>query len=509
MRGYGYEPHVVAGDDPAHGAPGDGRRAGRAASTRIADIQAAARARPAAAGRRPLADDRAAHAEGLDRPADGRRPAGGGHVPLPPGAAARGPRRTTTTARVLEAWMRSYRPEELFDDDGRPVAELLALVPDGDRRMSANPVANGGRAAGDLRLPDWREHGVDGRPARRDGEHEATRVLGGWLREVTRPNPRQLPGVRARRAGQQPAPGRPRGDRRATGSSRSSRDDDGLDPYGPGHRGAVRARLPGPARGLHCSPAATACSPATRRSSTSSTRCSTSTRSGSRRASQVPWRRPIAEPQLPAVVARLAPGPQRLHPPGPGLPRRGDEQEAGDRAGVPAARRQHAAVAPTTTASAPASTSTWSWPASSRRPTGCRVEEAELHCARGVGIWEWAGTERRHRRPARRRAGLRRRRPDAGDAGRRVDPARAAPGPRGAGRQRRRPHAAAARDRAPARPARPGVRHPLHRGPAGHLRLPRLPVAGPPAHLPAPQPRPAPRARATRRRAPPPRRSTW
>ena len=56
--------------------------------------------------------------------------------------------------RVLEQWMRSYRPEELFDDDGRPVPELLAFPPTGDRRMSANPVANGGRLLHDLDLPD-------------------------------------------------------------------------------------------------------------------------------------------------------------------------------------------------------------------------------------------------------------------------------------------------------------------------------------------------------------------
>jgi xylulose-5-phosphate/fructose-6-phosphate phosphoketolase len=90
--------------------------------------------------------------------------------------------------RVLEQWLRSYGPEDLFDADGRPVAELLAQVPDGERRMSANPVANGGRRPADLRLPDWREHGV---AVEQHGatSHEATRVLGAWLREVSRLNP--------------------------------------------------------------------------------------------------------------------------------------------------------------------------------------------------------------------------------------------------------------------------------------------------------------------------------
>ena len=60
---------------------------------------------------------------------------------------------------ALEAWMRSYRPEELFDEDGRPVERLRAQPPQGDRRMSANPVSNGGHLA-DLDLPDFRDYAV-------------------------------------------------------------------------------------------------------------------------------------------------------------------------------------------------------------------------------------------------------------------------------------------------------------------------------------------------------------
>src|SRR5262249_56388407 len=88
----------------------------------------------------------------------------------------------------LEAGLRAYRPDELCDSTGRPVPELLALAPAGNRRMSANPVTNGGSLLRDLRLPDWRDYGV---PVERPGamHHEATRVLGGWLRDVTRLNP--------------------------------------------------------------------------------------------------------------------------------------------------------------------------------------------------------------------------------------------------------------------------------------------------------------------------------
>ena len=89
---------------------------------------------------------------------------------------------------ALEQWLRSYTPEELFDEDGRPVPELLALPPRGDRRMSANPTTNGGAVLQDLRLPDFRQYGVDvPRPGVQ--RHEPTRVLGGWVKDVVASNP--------------------------------------------------------------------------------------------------------------------------------------------------------------------------------------------------------------------------------------------------------------------------------------------------------------------------------
>ena len=103
--------------------------------------------------------------------------------------------------------------------------------------------------------------------------------------------------------------------------------------------------------------------------------------------------------------------------------------------------------------------------------------------------------EQRPGRRARRGDGVRRRRADARDARRGRHPARAGPGAAGARGQRRRPDDAAARVRASARPVRPRVRRDLHARQADHLRLPRLPVADPPADLPAHQPREPPRAR--------------
>src|ERR671936_1258664 len=89
--------------------------------------------------------------------------------------------------RILEGWLRSYRPEELFDEHGRLAPELAELPPRGDRRMSANPHANGGSLLRDLLLPDFRDYAVEvAKPATTFSE--ATRVLGGFLRDVVARN---------------------------------------------------------------------------------------------------------------------------------------------------------------------------------------------------------------------------------------------------------------------------------------------------------------------------------
>jgi xylulose-5-phosphate/fructose-6-phosphate phosphoketolase len=83
----------------------------------------------------------------------------------------------------LDQWLRSYQPEELFEDDGAFVAELAALAPSGDRRMSANPHANGGKLLVDLDLPDFRDYALAvERPA--SESHESTRQLGKMLRDI-------------------------------------------------------------------------------------------------------------------------------------------------------------------------------------------------------------------------------------------------------------------------------------------------------------------------------------
>ena len=89
----------------------------------------------------------------------------------------------------LEAWMRAYRPEELFDEQGTPFPELTTCAPEGDARMSATPHANGGLLLRDLRLPDFTRYGVAvDEPG--GATAAATATLGTWLADVIRANPR-------------------------------------------------------------------------------------------------------------------------------------------------------------------------------------------------------------------------------------------------------------------------------------------------------------------------------
>lgn len=85
--------------------------------------------------------------------------------------------------RVLEDWLRSYRPDELFDDEGRLIPDLADLPPQGDKRMSALPQANGGLLLRDLSLPDFRDYALDVKKPGVDAA-ESTRVLGSFLRDV-------------------------------------------------------------------------------------------------------------------------------------------------------------------------------------------------------------------------------------------------------------------------------------------------------------------------------------
>ena len=185
MRGYGYQPYLVEGDDPATVHQLLAATLDRAVDE-IAEIQRRARSggdveRP----RWPMIVLRTP--KGWTGPAhvDGKQVEGTFRAHQVPVAEVRD---NPAHLAELERWLRSYRPEELFDATGGPVAELAALPPTGDRRMSANPVANGGKLLRDLELPDFRDYGVD---VEEPGGTVAgaTGTLGPWVRDVIARNP--------------------------------------------------------------------------------------------------------------------------------------------------------------------------------------------------------------------------------------------------------------------------------------------------------------------------------
>jgi xylulose-5-phosphate/fructose-6-phosphate phosphoketolase len=180
MEGYGWEPHFVTGSEPA------AMHELMAATLdvvleKIAAIQSDARSNGMGTRPRwPMIVLRSP--KGWTGPAsvDGHQTEGSfrsHQVPLS------GLAENPAHLALLEQWMRSYRPEELFDAAGTLVPELAALAPQGTRRMSANPHANGGLLLRDLVMPDFRQYAVPvPAPGATDGE--ATRVLGTLLRDV-------------------------------------------------------------------------------------------------------------------------------------------------------------------------------------------------------------------------------------------------------------------------------------------------------------------------------------
>ncbi|MFJ8203188.1 phosphoketolase family protein [Micromonospora chalcea] len=185
MRGFGYQPYVVEGDDPAAVHQSLAATLDRAVDE-IGEIQRRARSgerveRP----RWPMIVLRTPKGWTGPSRVDGKQVEGtfrAHQVPIS------GVRDNPEHLAELERWLRSYRPEELFDATGGPVAEVADLPPTGDRRMSANPVANGGRLLRDLELPDFRDYAVDV-PKPGEPMAGATGVLGPWVRDVIARNP--------------------------------------------------------------------------------------------------------------------------------------------------------------------------------------------------------------------------------------------------------------------------------------------------------------------------------
>jgi xylulose-5-phosphate/fructose-6-phosphate phosphoketolase len=181
--GYGYKPHFVEGDDPAAmhqlmAATLD------AVLEEIASIQKVARAgEDIVCPQWPMIILRSPKGWTGPKTVDGLKTEGywrAHQVPIPDMV-------KPEHVKLLEDWMRSYRPQELFDADGRLLPEIAALAPEGDRRMSANPHANGGLLRRELVMPDFADYAVTVvQPGQSDGE--ATRVMGVFLRDVIKQN---------------------------------------------------------------------------------------------------------------------------------------------------------------------------------------------------------------------------------------------------------------------------------------------------------------------------------
>jgi len=185
FKGYGWAPHFVEGSDPEE-------MHRKMAATlencllEIRHIQAEARARgESKRARWPMIVLRSPKGWTGPKEVDGHKVESfwrAHQVPLA------GVRENPEHLKILEGWLRSYRPQELFDEGGRLIPELKALAPAGLRRMSANPHANGGLIRRALRLPDFRNYAIEvNEPGRIFAEN--TRPLGRFLRDIVRKNP--------------------------------------------------------------------------------------------------------------------------------------------------------------------------------------------------------------------------------------------------------------------------------------------------------------------------------
>jgi len=185
LRGYGYIPYFVEGDEPE----------------KMHQLMAATLDRVIGEIKQIQSDARS-HRDGVDRPrwpmivlrspkgwtgpkeVDGKKTEGFWRSHQVPLAELH---ENPAHVKLLEEWMKSYKPEELFDKNGRLRPELAELPPKGERRMSANPHANGGLLLKDLRLPNFRDYAVEV-PSPGAVNAEATRVMGGFLRDVMKLN---------------------------------------------------------------------------------------------------------------------------------------------------------------------------------------------------------------------------------------------------------------------------------------------------------------------------------
>ena len=196
FKGYGWEPHVVEGDDPAKmhqlmaGVMEDCVKEIRA-------IQKKARSAPKGSKperpRWPMIILRSPKGWTCPKEVDGHKLEGSWRAHQMP---ILDPKTNPAHLKLVEKWMRSYKPEELFDESGKLIAELRAMAPEGQRRMSGNPHANGGLLRKPMELPDFRDYAVK---VKKPGQImvSPTSVAGGVFARCDAEEHDELPRVRA------------------------------------------------------------------------------------------------------------------------------------------------------------------------------------------------------------------------------------------------------------------------------------------------------------------------
>ncbi len=185
FRGYGYTPYFVEGSDP------ESMHQAMAATidhciAEIKAIQEEARSKGVAERPRyPMIVFRSPKGWTCPSEVDGHKVEGFWRAHQVPMTDVK---KNPAHLQILEQWMRSYKPEERFDENGRLIPELKDLVPHGDRRIGSNPHANGGKLRKDLRMPDFRDYAIEvSHPGYEQAEN--TRPLGVFLRDVMKLNP--------------------------------------------------------------------------------------------------------------------------------------------------------------------------------------------------------------------------------------------------------------------------------------------------------------------------------
>ena len=439
FHGYGYEPYFVEGSDPAkvH------QLMAATLDAAVADIEAIQKEARAHGFRKrarwPMVVLRTPKGWTGPKIVDGKPSEGTWRAHQVPFGEMQG---HPAHVKLLEKWMKSYKPEELFDRAGRLRPELGALAPEGQRRMGANPRTNGGTLLRDLRLPDFREYAVE---VKRPGatEAEATRRQGEFLRDVMRLNadarnfrvfsPDETSSNRWNAVFEAT-------DRCST--AEPSPLDENVSPDGrvmeilSEHmcQGWLEGYLLTGRHGFF------SCYEAFIHIVDSMFNQHAKWLKSSK---HVPWRQAHRVAQLPPHVPRLAPGPQRVQPPGSRIHRSRGQQEGRHHPGVPAARREHSPVGHGPLPAQPALRERDSGRKTARAAVARHGRGGQaLHRGhRNLGV----GLERPGRR-AGRGHGLRGRRSHARDAGRGGPAAPPLSRSQGARGQRRRPHDPPARE---------------------------------------------------------------